>query len=226
MFKDLFFANTKILRINFIIKGFNPKKNFTLIEALITSLIILILTLGLFSTFRIGILTYKRLNSFFNLYQTARIIFNRIELDLTNSFPYSDKDSKFNGTTNTLSFFSVTNSYKNNFLSNSILKINYKLENGILIREYFDGLESLKENLEPFKEELGYKVEKITFQYLYKTNDPRNPYEWISSWPIDDIKKGILPLAIKIKLSLIEENLKKNFYNLEFEKIIPIPLGG
>lgn len=194
---------------------------FTLIELLIAASIFSIVALALYSVFHTGILSYHKIDSAFDVYQSARLIFNRIELDLKNSFVYKEGDSQFNGQNQTLEFFSVLDAYKDGGFTTDIFRIKYDLADKILMRYSYSGLEAVKINAQPQTDELAYSVETISFEYAHPTGKPGQPYEWQEVWPKDETRKNILPLAVKIKLSLAE-NDKQSGRVIEFSKVVPL----
>jgi len=201
---------------------------FTLIELLIAASIFSIIILSLYSVFQSGILIYKRVDSAFGLYQTARIVLNRVELDLKNAFTYSSANSKFIGTSSNLDFFSVVDSFESLEASSNICRIKYELNNNILKRFCYQGLGAIKENPEIEGEELSEDIKEISFEYAYATENKDKPYAWQDAWPKkeeDTSQQKNLPLAVKIKLGLIERDKAQNNLSIvEFTRTIPLPL--
>lgn len=207
-------------------------RGFTLVELLIAASIFSVIMLSLYSAFQTGILSYNRIDSAFNVYQTARIVLNRIELDLKNSFIYSKADSKFIGNSQTLELYSIVDTFQEGEVSSKASLIKYDLSDGILKRTCYAGLGTLKENPEITGDVLSSDVEELSFQYAYTAANPDKLYDWQDSWPnIDDISKKneqekTLPLAVKIKLALIErDRQEKKIGIIEFNKIVSLPLS-
>jgi len=201
---------------------------FTLIELLIATSIFSIIILSLYSAFQSGISSYNRVDSAFNLYQTARIVFNRIELDLKDSFIYLEDDSKFKGTSQTLEFFSVIDSFEKGQAFSNICRVKYELNNDILKRIFYQGLDALEENSKFEGEELSSDVKEISFQYAYATNSLDKSYDWQESWPKENdlTQRKTLPLAVKIKLSLTEKDRhQKELGIVVFNKTVPLSLN-
>ncbi len=179
-------------------------RGFTLIELLVAASIFSVAALSVYSAFRTGILSYNKIDSAFNIYQTARLFFNRIELDLNNSFNYCADESKFKGSSQNLDFFSVTDSFLEGSSSPNISCIKYNLENTELKRAAYQGIGAFKENLDAGSEDLYPDIKKISFQYAYLTGNEDKPYVWQDSWPSEDDEnqKKSLPAAVKIELSV------------------------
>ena len=195
------------------------KKNrsFTLIELLIATAIISVVLLSLYSAFQTGMRTYKMMDSSFNIYQTARVLFNRMEVDLKNSFAYRDDNSEFKGGAQSLEFFSDIERFKDGKSYPAICRIKYELDGKKLNRSLWEGLEAAKEvDVKP--EELSQEIEKISFQYAHATKDPDKPIEWLDSWPKGDDAEQVkvLPLAVKVDLSI---------GTVQFTKLIALPGG-
>ncbi len=202
-------------------------RGFTLIELLIAASIFSVIILSVYSAFHAGILSYRKIDSSFEIYQGARISLNRMELDLGNSFAYLGIDNKsgFSGGEQSLEFFSVLDYYKNGRLNTEVCRIKYNWdETGkALRRACYIGLDALNSNSEQESEILAAGVEKITFEYAYTKE---NSYLWQESWPVkgdsgiaSEQEKGI-PLAVRITLSLVESNKPKE-ETIKFVKVIP-----
>lgn len=212
-------------------------RGFTLIELLIASLIFSIIILSVYSSFHTGILSYNKIDSAFNIYQTARIILNRMELEIKNSLAYGKSDSKFKGEFNgadnqCLSFFTVLDSFDKEeakFYSD-IYHIQYKSNDTTVTRGCLKGLNAVKEDQDAMEinEELSSNIKKISFAYASPiTNKPENPYEWQDFWPktSDTDQQKSLPLAVKITLSLVEKD-KRNPQQeriIEFIRTVSLP---
>lgn len=185
---------------------------FTLIELLITTSIFSVMILTVYSTFNTGLLSNQRIEASLDTYQTARRILNRMSLDLKNSFSFSSEDTKFTGKNNELSFLTLIGS---NFSS-----VSYRLGDGKLLRIYKRNSESLKEEEMPRPRILAKRIKGIEFAYAYLTEDER-VFEWKDEWD----QKDKLPLAVKIKLILIEKLPKQKEKEVEFCQIVFLPLA-
>lgn len=204
------------------------RRAFTLIELLIAAAIFSIIVLSLYSAFHSGFLSYRRIDSSVTLYQSARILLDRMQKDLENSFSYSSDDSKFIGQASSLEFFSIIDSFEDAKSLSSICKLAYFSEDRTLKRSCSRGLDILDENKELEPEGLAYDVKEISFQYAYPTNNPEDPFQWQDTWPSRENpeQKTDLPTAVRIKLSLIEkQGLEKEVGTVEFERIVPLKLS-
>jgi len=204
------------------------RRGFTLIEILIASSIFSIVILGLYSAFQTGLFSSDRIDSAFNIYQTARIALNRMESDLKNSFVYFEDDAKFQGTGSTLQFFSILDSFAETKTVESVCRIQYYLEQGTLKRSCQLGLDALKDDAQIQGEELASGVKEISLQYAYNKGVKDKPFEWQDSWPqeSDPESQKNLPIAVQIKLKLIEKDRSNRELGLvEFTKTVVLPLS-
>lgn len=204
-------------------KWISRQPAFTLIEILIACAIISVIMLSVYSAFQTGMLSYRKMDSSFNIYQTARSILNRMELDLVNSFAYQDSDSHFKGSSQGLEFFSDLDVFQEGKLKPGVSRIKYDLDGNTLKRASFPGLEALQAMDETKAEGLTQDLKDISFQYGYATGNPDAPLAWQDSWPEETRanEAKTLPLAVKIKLILIARNTRNVPSGaLEFTKTI------
>ncbi len=197
---------------------------FTLVELLIASGIISVVLLSLYSAFSTGIMSYHKFDSSAATCLNARLILNRVEADLRNSFIYKNDDSGFKGSEGALEFYSVIDAYRNNELSPAVQLVKYEFKDG-----------SLSRALGGTSEELSAEIKKIGYEFAYKLATPNpgdpEPYKWKNNWPDPDespgsVEKTQLPVAVRITLSLPEKNAKgADAGAAEFKKIVSLPLG-
>lgn len=193
------------------------KRGFTLIELLIATAIASVIILSLYSAFNTGILSYRKIDSSLNTYESARLLLSKIETDLKNSFAYYSDNSMFKGTDKNLEFFCAYS---------QLLRIKYQLVDNTLTREDYQNLEALDENAEPRKQILSTDVKEISFEYAFGTGDPDKPYDWQKFWPKqgDDVQVKTLPLAVKINLTMIARGRKQESSSaIKFTKLVSLP---
>lgn len=199
-------------------------KGVTLIELLICVAISSIIALSLYSALAAGILTSNRMDSAFGVYRNARILLNRLGQDLACAFIYSAENSGFGGGAGRLAFFSTVESFENGKSSPGICRLSYTFENGALTRVCYRGMDALKEIPDSPVEKLSSGIKELSFEYAAASEDPRLPYNWQDTWPKPDNpkQKNSLPLAVKIKFSLIERDRSKETAIIEFSRIVPL----
>ncbi len=204
---------------------FGSRRGFTLIEMMISAAIFSVLLVAVLSAFRSGSSGYTRIGSSFNLYQQARLIFKRMDLDIGNAFVYSAEESKFIGENKKIEFFSLVNSFNTKAQARQdVCKVAYvfDLDSGVLSRQVYRGFDALSEEAQPQAQKLASNLEDFGFEYAYPlAADAAEPFGWQDSWPKEgdeSAQKTKLPLAVKIKLKLKD----KDNSIVEFNKIIPI----
>lgn len=202
-------------------------RGFTLLELLISTAIVAVLILTLYSAFQTGILSYNKMDSASNIYQTARILFYRMTRDIANSFSYAEKDSRFIGNKQTLEFFSVADTFEKGEAVPSVCRIKYSSADFALKRGYLSNLAAItvKEIPQDSQEELTSDAKELTFEYACASDNSDAPYNWQDSWPVQNNQEQLQsrPLAVKVKLVLVErDKKKKEIGTVEFNKVIPL----
>ncbi|MCX5658005.1 MAG: prepilin-type N-terminal cleavage/methylation domain-containing protein [Candidatus Omnitrophica bacterium] len=196
---------------------------FTLLEILIAASLFSLVLLSIYSAFRIGILSYQKIDSASTVYRRARILFNRLESDLKNTFSYTKDDTRFKGTVSTLEFFSVVDFFEEGKRYPDVCRIKYAAQENGLQRVLFRGANALKEEAEALSVEALFPVDAVSFQYAVSSPGADLAYEWIDVWPKEGSPKNILPLALKVKLRVIEKDSSAQAgQSIELEKIIPL----
>lgn len=188
---------------------------FTLLELLIAASIFVVVMVSIYSAFGAGMFGYKDIEENIKISQGARQILERINLDLRNSFAYSDSDAKFKGERSDISFLSVLDSFSKNEITQDYAFISYKLEGDKLIRLCRKNQEALKETSGIEAEEIAALIEELVFSYAGIVA-LGHTLEWKDSF--GEAQKT-LPAAVKVKLTL-KSNVKE-----EFERTIYIPLA-
>jgi len=207
------------------------REGFTLLELLLAVSLSAVIILGLYSALQTGILSYDKIERASEVYQTARVILNRMETDLKNSYIYSQNDSSFKGSKagQTMEFCSVLDIFEEAQSYIVPCRIKYELNNQILKRTLYRGLQVSEENPLVEAQELSSDIKELVLEFAYLSEDPNQNIEWQESWPAQqgkpDQQKG-LPLAVKIKLSLIEKDKHdREIGTVDFTRIISLPLG-
>jgi len=177
---------------------------FTLLELLITSSIVAIIALAIFSTFSMGIRAYKRVHYFGLAQADVLLSFEKLEKDLHNTLNFSGID--FIGENRKVSFAGLIGPQANSALG----RLTYYLDT---------------KNLSLVKEERAYSqdsptskalasIKDVAFTYYYFDPQARE-YVWQDSW---QSVNGI-PKAVRVKAVFKSENDK----DVEITRTILIP---
>lgn len=198
--------------------------SFTLVEFLIALSIFGIIVVSLYSAFRTGLSSYRKIDSAFTVSQTARSILNRMELELKNAFPLYKNKVNIEGTNNKLSFFCQAETFQKSRRMWQIRRLQYETGPGIFTRRCFSGLDGLFRNPVSVESEFPPEVSGLSFEYAASPSQGSSSYlEWLSQWPKkNDMNQSALPLAIKVRLTILDNNDGKNKAH-EFTRLITIP---
>ena len=187
---------------------------FTLIELLVAVSIFAVVAVVLYSTFRSGVVAYKRIGEEIEESQKIRYALNAITKDIKNIIYISN--IPFEGGSDSLSFVSTTSLSKD--ADNNISKISFFLkkegDQTLLVRSEQSLLDVVKEiaTLEDLEEipdeddlELDSKpllegVSSLNFSYLLLREDEEDAedYEWVDFWE----EETMIPMAINIEIKL------------------------
>ncbi len=190
------------------------KNSFTLIEILLTSSLILIVGLAVYSVLSSGLTLFKRLSKPY-LEEDVSIFFTKISKELRNAFPY--KGIRFLGDSHNLKIPTlITSSQHISCLTVEPGEIHYTFDPE---KKEVERIEKDLSNL--FREEQGLRrilLEDVeAFKFKYYLYDPqREDYFWVDSYT----QEGF-PLAVKLELTL---NYEGKTYN--FSKTITLPISG
>lgn len=173
----------------------NLKNAFTLLELLIAVSIFSVVMIALYSAFRAGIFGFSSIEAGLNANQTAVLFMNRINTDLRNCFKYSQTETKFKGTKETLEFFTLINLPSEGRALRKYAFVSYKKEGGSIIRSYRTALDAVKLEPENKTSQPFDNIKECSFSYLYY--DPNNKeFKEREKW--DD--PVTFPAAIRIEL--------------------------
>ncbi|MBU0709635.1 MAG: hypothetical protein KJ793_02865 [Candidatus Omnitrophica bacterium] len=184
----------------------------TLLELLITASIFMAIMVSIYSAFQTGMFGYSDIEENITSYQRARLVLERINLDIRNSFAYSDEDSRFTGSENNVRFLSLVDSFKEDNITWDFALVSYNLEGDTLQRLCRKNREALNERSEVEAEEMALEVEELSFSYGY-TQDGSREVLFKDFWE-DRVN---FPLAVKVRLVLGGKTEQ------EFERTIYLP---
>lgn len=165
---------------------------FTLIEVLVVTVILAVISLAIFSTFSNGIKIYTRINSQDTL-ADAVIFCDRFGQDLRNSMNFTRIN--FIGNTEDLEFASLLNSPR--MKVRSVGPVRYAWDSSAEKIRRFTGDYSGVYNQEELSSRQSLdKVKSCQFRYYYFDNQT-DSFIWAGEW-----KKDGLPAAVRMELEL------------------------
>jgi Tfp pilus assembly protein PilV len=189
------------------------KKNLglTLIELLIASSIFMVVIVSIYSAFHTGIFGYRNIDKNIEIDQTARGILERMNLELKNSFRYSQTDTQFKGEKNKISFLTLLDTYREDSVRQDFAFVSYLFENKRLMRLQRLNTQSLNDDLENYAE-MATDIESLDLSYI--TFDAEGTKTEKDIWDAT----AQLPTAVKIKLAINDEQtkIKKSFERTVF----------
>lgn len=190
------------------------RRGFTLIELIITTLILAVIVVSIYSAFSIGIKAWKRGNESQDI-QKVRIALLKIQKELKDSFFFSG--APFTGTSSEIVFplsISEGNTQKIYIITYCISEDkNTNLKT--LVRKETAFTERLEDRKE-WIERPVFSARSIEFKYAYRLKDGSAGFEWQGFW--DESQNG-LPSAVRISFRLKDSD---EIYN----KTIFIPQGA
>ncbi len=194
------------------------RSGFTLIEILLAASITVIVFTAIYSVFYAGMHSYKKVNAYSSNFWSARAVLNRLSCDLRNSFIYSNIDSGFTGDSKNIEFFTKISIFNGDLQDSlEVAKIKYLISGNKLIRQEKLGADVLRSQPSGLISSVVSSINDVKFEYALPINDALNSYEWVDSWPKDEVGKSKLPLAVKVVL--FAGNPKQ-----EFQRVISLPL--
>lgn len=185
-------------------------RSFTLIELIIVTAMLSIISLALYSTFSNGIKIWQKINQDIPA-EDVNIFFEKFTSDLRNSLKIAG--ISFVGGEDEIEFATLVNSKK--LQKTTIGEIKYKFNSGEgeIIRQKMD-YSDVYNGEDGMREALLQKVKSMKFQYYcYDTEKQR--YLWQGEW----VKQG-LPLAVRV-----EVELKNDGQASKFTKTVNIPVS-
>ncbi len=204
-------------------RGFTPLKTgvrreklmrsltgFTLVEVLIVTVILSVISLAIFSTFSNGLKIYNRINSEVTL-EDLIIFFDRLGQDLRNSLNYSTVN--FTGKDEELEFAGIVNSPR--MQKRTVGKIKYVFDPSAEKLSRFTGDYSSVYNQEWLgSRQTLEKIKSCVFSYYYYDNQTKE-FSWLPEWD----KAGV-PVALRLELGLKDNPEDK------FIRTFNIPVGN
>ena len=182
---------------------------FTLVEVLIVTIILAIISLAIFSTFSNGLKIYNRINSEVTMADTV-IFCDRFGQDLRNSFNFTL--IKFSGKPEELEFASIINSPR--MQKRSISRVKYAWDpSSEKIQRFTSDYSGVYSQEEASARHSLDKVKSCALSYYYFDNQTRD-FIWAEEWN----KEG-LPVAVRMELEF------KDKPEVKFTRSFGIPIA-
>ena len=205
------------------------RKGFTFIEVLVTTAIISLIGLAVYSVFANGINAWRRGTIDRTYLRNIRLGSEKMARDLKNTFSFSN--IAFEGTEDSLSFPALVLVGSE---SNNREEIESHYEVGRIAYFYDRKANSLRKEEKTYQqlfeeEEIGEGdalvertaitgLSSLKFSYCYLDN-ATDRYGWKDDWKREE--QDTIPQAIKIEMSFEDDFIKEG----EFNRIIFIPIG-
>ncbi|MCF7870592.1 MAG: prepilin-type N-terminal cleavage/methylation domain-containing protein [Candidatus Omnitrophica bacterium] len=194
----------------------NKKKSgLTLVEILITSAILSLIGVAVYSTFANGLAVWKRAKMVEDESKNIILGMEKIILNLRNSLDFSkipfEADSGF------ISFAGmVENEYSQ---KKEIGQINYSFDAGANILYKEEKTYSQYLNEEPGRQEVAYSgLKQAEFSFCYLDN-ATGRYEWKDNWEKEE--QDTLPWAVKLKFIFFDKDKQES----ELTRMVVLPVG-
>jgi prepilin-type N-terminal cleavage/methylation domain-containing protein len=193
------------------------KKAITLIELLIAMTVFGVVAVAIYSAFSSGVISHRNIDEALEIYQGARLVLERLNLDLRNCFSYQAELSKFSGSGQEASFYTLVEKYREGKVTQDYCLVSYKAQGRQLLRLCRRNREAVDEDSQIQPQELVSSA-SINFQYGY-TSGGSAELQFKDTWGETDEEKKTLPLAVKANLALSGRSKE------EFERTIILPLA-
>jgi len=187
------------------------KKGFTLIEIIITSAMLALISLVIYTTFSNGAKIWQRLHQDI-AEEDLNIFLDKFARDLRNSFKFSTIN--FLGQEERLEFTTLVYSPTLNKTSAGKIIYFYEPEQETLSRQQLD-YSQIYSGEESFSKQALKNIKSLKFQY-YLYDPQKKEYLWQQDWA-----KENLPLAVRLEFEF------DNGYQInKFARTVSIPVSG
>lgn len=187
----------------------NAPPGVTLVELLVVTVSLAVISLAIYATFASGIKVWQRINSYTVNQENLDVFFLKFAADLRNSRRF--KDAGFLGEKNRLEFSALINSQRlDNKRTPGKIIYAYDAVSKAVKKEQLD-FSHIYEGEEGIVQNMLDDVGALKLQYLFYDKEKKE-YLWQEEW-----KKDGLPFAVRMELELGQDN---------FVKTVNIPIGG
>lgn len=182
---------------------------FTLIEMLVVSSMIVVISLAIYSSFSNGLKIWERANKTIPE-EDLNILFDRFTADVRNSFNF--EGIEFVGEDDRLEFITLVESKRLGFKSVGQVRYYYDSISGAIKKEVRDFSHIYRDD-EGVIKYITKSVKSVKFFY-YILDPEKKSYFWL-----EETDDGVLPSAIRMVVELKDED-----EIVEFTKTVNIPL--
>jgi len=182
---------------------------FTLVELIISGVIIFLVSITVYSVFSGGLNVWKKANQVRGSGYGLRLAMEKLSMELRNSFKFSTID--FEGTENSLAFAGL--------VDNGVSRISYFInEDNVFCRRVQNYSDAFKKGDSGKYDLLLPDSLGLKFSYCYLDNGS-GEYKWKDKWVKEE--QSTLPQAVKIELTFKGNSGEE----LKFAKTIFLPIG-
>lgn len=182
---------------------------FTLVEIIISAVIIFVVAISVYSVFSSGIMVWKKANEISSYGRRLRLFSEKLSRELRNTFKFST--IPFEGTEESIAFSAL--------IDNQVGRISYFLnEDNILCRQAQAYPEVFKKGENGRRDLLIPEITELKFSYCYLDN-ASGEYKWKDKWVKEE--QDTIPQAVKIELKF----KNKTGQGEKFTKTVFIPIG-
>ncbi len=202
----------------------NKKKGFTLIEVLLSGVIVSLVAIFVYSIFASGIHVWEKGNQSRKYQRNIRIFSEKLTRELRNTFQLSSV--VFEGSEDIITFpIFIENISSEEERCNEVGRVSYFVnDDDVFCRQKETYAESFNSEEEGICEELVSGVSQVEFSYCYLDNLTGN-YEWKEDWVKEE--QDTIPQAVKIELLFAKKTgeVAGRVEASQFNKTIFIPIG-
>ncbi len=174
------------------------KSGFTMIELLISTVLIGVLLSSLYLSFQSALLGYRKTEEHLMNHREGEIFLGQLEHELRNSIPFYQlkNERHFIGKIDSLAFPSVVRRYTTSGYDEDLYYIHYRLEGRTLTRTELKMRPKFK-GRKTEKESLFENLDECRFEYLYL--DKNDKLSWQKEWKNEPYYG--LPRGVRITVS-------------------------
>lgn len=191
------------------------RRSLTLVEILITTVVLVLASMAVYSTLSNGLNIWKRANKISKSEKDIRLNLERIISEIRNTYKFSE--IPFEGSRDSVFFPALIRNEDSHQYEVGQIKYIFDPDKGALFKEKRN-YSQVYLDAEGEAEIVASNLESVTFSFCYFDSVP-GLYKWKDDWEKEE--QDTLPKAVKIRF-LFKENGKKAE---GVETVIPVPIG-